>query len=373
MRRVNVTASRRRLRVGILGGGFGLTGVLPAIRLAGATPTVFCHPNPVVARRGASRHGIAAWATSARDVAKRPDVDLVWVATPPSEHYSQVMEAVRHGKSVVCEKPLATSTEQAEEMVDHARRAGVLNIVDHEYRLTEGRSTIRRLITEAAVGPIAVAAVADFSSRLANRNAPVQEWWLKREMSGGHLGAVGSHWIDTLRWWFGDMSRVGGSLGRVHPTRLNTVGEVVEVTADDTFSLTLAFESGVTAAVQSSCATAVPQFDLRLFGHLGTITVDASGQIVIEYPERKYVVARGNTEKRVSGVSADEELKALAGLVSYAARGLGAPELGCDPERGSIADFQDGLRVQEVLDAIYQSDASSAPGRPLDGGRTAAY
>ena len=109
------------IRLGVIGcGGFGLYALqqfaqVPGVKLAGMAGT-----HRQAAYAAAQRFGIP----DIEDVGKmlaRDDIDLVYIATPPFLHYSQAMQALRGGKHVICEKPLAMTVAQADEMIAEAQ------------------------------------------------------------------------------------------------------------------------------------------------------------------------------------------------------------------------------------------------------------
>ena len=127
--------------------------------------------------------------------------DLTLITTPPAFHGQAASMAIAHGSHVLCEKPLASSLEEAEAMVTHARRAGVLLAVGFTRRFFPNLWEARKLIQSGALGePL----------RFVVREGKVYDWPVaseapfRRATGGGVLLDIGSHVMDTLCWLFGD-------------------------------------------------------------------------------------------------------------------------------------------------------------------------
>lgn len=132
------------------------------------------------------------------------DVDAVVVATPTHFHRPLTELAVRHGKHVFCEKPIARSLADGQAMVAACERAGVRFMVGHVVRFFPEYARIYELLQDDAVGQVGVV-------RAARHNAYPQatrNWYTNLEWSGGPIVDMMIHDLDTLRWYFGEVERV---------------------------------------------------------------------------------------------------------------------------------------------------------------------
>ncbi len=143
-------------------------------------------------------------ATSYGDYAKMladKKVDIVHVATPPSSHHQLVMAALQAGKHVLCEKPLAMNTAQAEEMVAAAEKADLICPVNFVMRYNEVTDAIRTVLGEELIG-------LPLSARLTNcasdDKLTPEHWFWDLEIAGGIFVEHGVHFFDLYRHWFGD-------------------------------------------------------------------------------------------------------------------------------------------------------------------------
>ncbi len=291
----------------------------------------------------AKEHGIATAVADVAELCARDDVDVVSVASPPHVHRDHVMTALAAGKHVLCEKPFANDTSEAREMLAAAERAGVVHAIDHEFRYSPGRSKVKDLLDADAIGAPRLALVMEMTGALVDPNRPRQEWWLRRDQGGGLLGALGSHWIDSVIWWLGAVERVSAELAISTPTRPSVDGGTVKVTADDTAQLLLRLRSGAIATVQLSSAVHHPSRRVILYGSGGSLVLGGDGRVML---------ARGSgpLEEILPASSSDGAFAELARRVGEHIEA--GPSGRADAPHPTFAD---GLRVQEVMDAAYRS------------------
>jgi predicted dehydrogenase len=337
------------MRVGIVGTGFGARVQVPGFRSAGYEVTAICSARLDRARAAAEQAQIANATDRVDDLVARDDVDVVCVSSPPTLHREHTLAALAAGKHVICEKPMARDTREAREMLAAAERAGVVHAIDHEFRYTPARSKVKELLDARAVGEMRLALVMEMTGMLVDPARPRQEWWLRRDRAGGLLGALGSHWIDSLIWWLGAVDRVTAELGVSAPTRPTTDGGSVQVTADDTAQLLLRLSSGAIATIQLSSAVHHPSRRVILYGSDGTIVLGGDGRVLL---------ARGSgpLEEILPASNSDGAFPDLARRVREHIEA--GPTGTADAPHPTFAD---GLRVQQVMDAAYRSAETGAP------------
>ncbi|MEP6693218.1 MAG: Gfo/Idh/MocA family oxidoreductase [Chloroflexota bacterium] len=331
------------LRVGIIGTGFGARVQVPGFRAAGFDVTAICSAHLDRARAAAEQAGIPVAVDMAKDLVERDDVDVVSVTSPPTLHREHTLAALAAGKHVICEKPMARDAGEAREMLAGAERAGVVHAIDHEFRYTPARSKVKELLEARAIGDMRLALVMEMTGMLVDPARPRQEWWLRRDRAGGLLGALGSHWIDSLVWWLGAVERVSSELGISAQTRPTTDGSSVRVTADDTAQLLLRMSSGAIATIQLSSAVHHPSRRVILYGSDGTIVLGGDGRVML---------ARGSgpLEEILAASTSDGAFPDLVRRVRE--------HIETGPTGNADAPhptFADGLRVQQVMDAAYRS------------------
>ena len=153
------------------------------------------------AQESARQFAIEYAFVSTAELCACPDVDAVFVASPDAIHYADVLEAIRHGKPVLCEKPMARTPQEAREMVEAARAAKVLLGVAHVMRFEEGVKFFRDHVTAGSIGRPIVARADFFAPMLSSPRKWVNDASLA---TGGPMADLGVHCIDTLRYILGE-------------------------------------------------------------------------------------------------------------------------------------------------------------------------
>lgn len=113
-----------------------------------------CDAQPERAEKAARTYGVRIVTQDPHDLIASPDVDLVVVATPSRTHFALATAAINAGKHVLVMKPMTTNVAEAEELVEHAKRQGVLLAVDHTFVYSSAVRKIRELVTTGALGEI---------------------------------------------------------------------------------------------------------------------------------------------------------------------------------------------------------------------------
>lgn len=190
-----------------------------------------------------------------------PDIDAVYVATPVMLHVEHAIEAARHGKHVLCEKPMALNAEQGDSMIAVCRENGVKLGIAYYRRYYPKIQKMKQLIEAGAIGK-PVYARTQFSGKT-NHAGTARAWLLKPEVSGGGpLMDVGTHVIDLLCFCLGSPQQVSAMTGNV----------LQELDVEDTASVLIRFASGCQASVHASFSTSVGN-QLELFGTEGKLTM----------------------------------------------------------------------------------------------------
>ena len=287
--------------------------------------------DPERARQSAREFGIEHAFTSTVELCASPDVDAVFIATPDALHLADVLDAVRHGKPVLVEKPMAMNADESRQMVAAARAAGVMLGVAHVMRFEESVRWFRERIASGAIGKPVLARAA-FVAPLAGS----ARTWINdpKLATGGPLADVGVHCIDTLRYVLGD--EVQTVMAQAHYDDQ----WVVEASGTALFQF-----AGGTLATMSVSARAPYQTLLEVVGENGMLS--AVNALNVEHPvtlefrrgfdvvEKKEVLNdRAYTAQVESFAAAVEETKPFE------------------------IPGEEGLQNQLILDAIFRSAKS---------------
>lgn len=190
----------KELGIGVIGmGGFGLFAVQQFLQHPHTKLVAIAGSRREEAIRTAERFGAAQLATIEELVA-HPDVDLVYIATPPFLHYEQAMLALEAGKHVICEKPLAMNPEQGREMLAKAEEKGLLMVTNLMQRYNPLFARIKTLIDKNLLGDFLHGY---FENYAGDEGLKPEHWFWDRTKSGGIFIEHGVHFFDLFTGWLG--------------------------------------------------------------------------------------------------------------------------------------------------------------------------
>ncbi len=344
------------IRVCVIGTGFGTAVQVPGFQAHPDTEVVaIVSAREARAREAAERFGIPYAFTDYRDALALPEVDLVSVVSPPVFHHRQTLDALAAGKHVLCEKPMAMTAAEAREMTEALARAGRVGMIDHEFRYNPGRHYFKQLVEEGYLGDLLYVNCVTFSPALRPEAGRPWGWLFTSEAGGGFLGALGSHTIDAIRWWFGEIVAVTGfTETQVRERRDPASGEMRPVTADDAYGFLARLENGVRVHVASwMTAGAGEGARIEAVGTKGMLVLDAANNLSGARDGAALAPLAPPAElfRHDLGVS-DGRVLPFVKLVDRLVAGIRS---GVSPDPA----FPDGLAVQQVLDAV-RAPASDA-------------
>jgi predicted dehydrogenase len=347
--------------IGIVGAGFARTTQIPGFRdCMGAKVVAIASRHRDRAAAVAHEFGIEHVAADWQELVERNDVDLVSIVTPPATHMEITLAALAQRKAVLCEKPMALNAGEARRMVETARSANVLALVDHELRFLNSRRTMRGMLQKGTIGSVRHCNYvfrSDYRG-LADRG---WDWWSDAAMGGGTLGAIGSHVIDSFRWMLStEVTRAFGMLSTHIKERPDKGSRGMRaVTTDDEAKLLFHFADGPhTNAATGAAALSVVESGkyenrLEIYGTKGALMVEETGEL--------WLSPAGSGTWRPVQVDQDHMAQGMResswsrGFTALACRIVDAVRSGKQMV-DNAASFEDGLRVQLVLDAVRDSN-----------------
>lgn len=174
-----------------------------------------------------------------------PAVNLVAITTPNHLHFPMAMAALEAGKAVYCEKPLAVSLEQAREMHNAARKAGVVTRVGYNYQHNPILGLARQMIESGELGQI-VSFQGEFSEDFMGDPQQPWSWRCEQAHAGGALADLGSHLLAMARYLLGDIEAVCADSQTVHGQRPASKGsrDLRQIAIDDQTYALLRFANG---------------------------------------------------------------------------------------------------------------------------------
>lgn len=344
--------------------------------------TALAGRDPERVAEAADRLGWESTETSWQAVVKRDDVDLVDICTPGDSHAEIAIAALEAGKHVLCEKPLANSVEEAQDMVAAAARAardGVRAMVGFTYRRVPAIGLARRLVAEGRLGTIRHVRAQYLQDWIVDPEAPLS-WRLQKEKAGsGALGDIGAHIVDLTQFVTGDtVASVSGRLRTfveerplpaAHSGLTGTAGTGRgKVTVDDGAAFVAEFAGGALGVFEATRFANGRKNAIRLEvnGSRGSLAFDFEDMNVLHFfdaeedaatagfrrilvtePEHPYVGAWW-PPGHVLGFehSFTHQVVDLVGDIAA--------------DRDPSPTFADGLQVQKVLAAVEASSQSDS-------------
>lgn len=351
----------KKVGVAVVGTGFARRVQLPAFAAcAGAELVSVASGSLENARAAAAEFGIGHFTDDWKETVSRDDADLICITTPPNLHREMTLFALKHGKHILCEKPMAMNADEAEEMTAAAKRVSVLALIDHELRFQPGRLKAYEMLRDGAIGKIRHAKYDFRAPHRGDPNIP-WNWWSDIEQGGGALGAINSHIIDSFQWLLGtNISSVFCQLRTHVKQRRDALGTMRDVTTDDEANMLLLFaDSKLTedaTGLVSVSMTEGPSYKnrLELFGSGGAMRIDHRGEV--------YIAMTGESEWRQVETDLGSAIDGVAdtgfsrGFMQLAPKIVEAIRDGRMVIENA-ATFDDGLAVQKVLDAARESNA----------------
>lgn len=344
----------RPLRVGVIGVGFGAAVHIPALMELPETEVItVCARRTERAIGAAAKFNIPLVTTDFRELLAEPSVEAVVIAAPPFLHHAMSIAAFEAGKHVLLEKPMARSLAEARDMAKMADSAGVVAMVNHEYRFHPVRARIKELLDQGYIGTPQAISLTAYTSTLSDPYTHPFGWMAQAEKGGGMLAAVGSHHVDALRWWYGDITGVAGATATMVPRRLMPDGSgMAKVDADDNFAFLVRFASGALGTVQVSATSGVDSGE-------EIILSGSEGMLIAQGDQGLFGARRGEagmTEIDVPNTlpegAYDEEQPLIAPTKLLIRRWVEAIREGTPSPSPSFAD---GVKVQEILEGALRS------------------
>jgi len=340
------------LGIAVVGMGFGGRVQVPVFQAhPGTTVRSICSGTRQRAQRTATEFAIEHFTDDYREAIDRPDVDVVSIVTPPHLHMPIALEALAGGKHVLCEKPFALNAREARRMVAAAKRAKRSGMVDHEFRWIPARCRLKELIDKGWAGDVQRIAILETSTWMAKGSTLRYAWQSQKKFGGGLLGAIGSHFIDFCRWIAGDVKSASAELATLVKKRPREDGTLGDVDADDNVSLRLRIGKDAIASVNLCATTNAQLSSVYVLGSNGVLHIRGSelyGVRAGREPVPVTAPAKFPAKQFEGGHHLLGPFYALVTEMIKQIRG----------EPSQVPTFEDGLRVQEVIDAARQSARS---------------
>jgi predicted dehydrogenase len=186
----------------------------------------------------ARRHNVPKWYADAGQLINDPDINAIYIATPPSSHEEYTMAALQAGKPVYVEKPMSVDALSAGRMADAAAAKNIKLVVAHYRRAQPLFKKIKQLIDEKTIGNIRLVRSDIYKRSLtADELAiPGKAWRVDKTIAGGGLfNDLSPHQLDLMYYFFGEIDKVHGY----------ALNQSKQYEADDIVSGNIVFKSGI--------------------------------------------------------------------------------------------------------------------------------
>ena len=215
---------------------------------------------------GFARH-TADW----HDIIADPDIGLVNITAPNALHKEIALAAIAAGKHIYCEKPLAPTMQDAQEMTLAAEQAGVKTQVGFNYLTNPMFGLARQMIEAGELGEIYAYRGVHAEDYMADPNSPIS--FRHDKAGGGALADIGSHALATAEFLLGPIAQVNGQSKTLIPQRPDNNGKMQPVEIDDVTQILVEFANGVSGAIEANwCATGrTMQHDFEIYGSRGAL------------------------------------------------------------------------------------------------------
>lgn len=359
-----------RIRVAVVGAGWAGGLHLEGFRRAGAEPVGVFSRTRGRAEELAARYEVPVVADSLTELLERARPDVVSVASPPPAHHAQVLEAVDAGCHVLCDKPVAMTAAEAEEMLTAATKKGVRHATGFIWRGDPGLSRMRDLLHAGQVGRIReVHSTCALGGPLMAMN-----WIYDEAAGGGGLMQHGTHVIDRLRWLLdAEFTELCGRLNRdvrtapVGPAFHNTLDAFAwardnrgrdlteapraEVTADVGYDVLAELSTGARVRMwEATHLTGPAEEEVTVIGDEGALTWGGADGLTFREPGGP---VRSLTVEGMSGSGATTRHEVgLRRWERLTTAFLTAVRTGTSQDHPTL---EDGWQVARVVDAVKRS------------------
>lgn len=303
------------------------------------------------------------------ELMERNDIDVIDCCTPNKLHKPVALAAMKAGKHIYCEKPLARNVAEALEMARLAKETGVKSKLAFHYRFVPAVMRAKQLIEEGALGEVFNFRAAYLHSGYIDPDRPMSWRLLKEESGGGALFDLGSHILDLMRFLLGDYEEVQANLETFIKERpaAGNPSQKLKVDVDDLVIMQVRMKNNSLGTIEASRVATGTNDELRfeIHGNRGAITFDLMEPNWLKFydatePGKPIGGRRGfkkiETVQRYPEEPVFPGPKFAIGWIRYHIASQHDLLASLVEDRAPLgATFEDGLRIQEVMAAAEKS------------------
>lgn len=352
----NTRMSNNKIGVGIAGTGYGRMVQMPAVTESPDFELVSVFSRSMAnANSAATEFGVPQATDDFSQMLANDDVDVVLISTPPLQHAEMSIGAFEAGKHVICEKPISADTISAERMLQAAEANDRLHAIGFDQRYVPACRTFRDLIDDGYIGQLRHFDVRLFVPLALYPMMPFYHYsWRDDAVNGsGVLSGVFAHYLDLMMHNFGDVSFVAGKAttavtSKPHHPESGQEG-TAPVSSDDRVVIAGELANGSLFSMAGSWSVHHGAgLRIEAFGDEGTLVM----------PDYDQLEGARQGESGLTPIASayppSRPVHGHGGGFPYLLADFGKSIHGRQPDQDNpeYATFHDGLRVQEVLDAV---------------------
>lgn len=307
--------------------------------MRGAELKSVCDIDEDRAKEMAEKFDVGSWYTDYRNLLEREDIEAVSVCTPNSLHCEHSVKAANAGKHILLEKPMAPTLEECDQIIEACQEADVKLMIGVNSRFLPSSIRVKKLLEDEVVGEVSQIRYHGGHSGPYNTWPAVSDWFKEgSEIGGGVLIDLGAHYLDLMRWFMGDVSKVSG------------IGENIEggFEGEDNAVVLLAFENGGIGELDTSWTYNDWYETMEIHGSEGAILIrDAPGPVVV-YSDKKIPENIKGPVNLQESAALEEKLKPTREKVKHFIESV-------IEDKEPMLTGEDGRAVIEIILAAYKS------------------
>jgi predicted dehydrogenase len=317
----NVLKNKRPIKIGVSGcGQMGQKHAHNCSQIDGVTVVAVADTNMARARALAKK--VSAFPYKSVDALIADiDIDALIIATPPDAHGKDAHAAIKAGKAVLVEKPIALDMKTARSLCSAARKASVVNAVGFHLRYAPLTQKVRSIIAGKRVTQVRSVTTTGYYLKM-----DMPAWFLQRQHSGGPLLEQSLHMFDEARYLVGDITHVFAQGDRLVKPELR------KFDSEDTMVLAYQFANGALGTHADSCATSVFNWEIELFG--------TDWRLLVDYARKRLSGYFGEKVVNIDFPDTDYHLSELQAFID---------DVRNHRNKSILSDFRDATKTLEVM------------------------
>jgi predicted dehydrogenase len=337
----------KKVKIGVIGtGGIANGAHLPGYSQIPDECEIFalCDIDPKALKSTAEKYPVKHKFEDYKKLLEMPEIDAVSVCTPNYVHYAPTVDALKAGKHVLCEKPIAMNAKEAAEMVKTARREGKILQIGYNSRFAPSNQLLKKFIDAGELGDIY------YARAQAMRVRGIPGWGVfidKSKQGGGPLIDIGVHILDLTLWLMGHPkpTYASGVTYQKFGKRSDIVGfmgqwDYKNFTVEDMAAALIRFENGATVVLESSFVANIKE-ELNNTTLLGTEGGAQAYPLTITQERHRSVFSYEPQIPNRNINTHYAEMKAFVECVR--------------DKKEPLVTGEHGLMVAQIMDAIYKS------------------